>query len=106
MKKDGKYLYFTSTVDMDCVIERLDMESGECLRITDKGSVDFLDVKDGKLVCTAFTESRLEELYECKDGKLCQLTRLNDFVQDEYDVCTPEYIEVKGTLHGRSRDMC
>lgn len=96
MKKDGKYLYFTSTVDMDCIIERLDMESGECLRITDKGSVDFLDVKDGKLVCTAFTESRLEELYECKDGKLCQLTHLNDFVQDEYDVCTPEYIEVKG----------
>lgn len=101
---DGSWLYYTSTTDMDCIIERLNLETGEIQALTESGSVDFLDVRDGKLVCTAFTGVRLPEVYELRDGCLYQKTHLNDFVLEEYEISKPEYMEAAGSapwpIHG------
>lgn len=96
-KAEGGYLYYTSTVDMDCLIERIDLKTGEQERLTQYGAVDFLDVIDGKIVCVAMVENRLPELYEVVEGVFCQKTQFNDFVTETYEVSKPEYIESKGS---------
>lgn len=101
---DGDCLYYTSTVDMDCIIEKLNLHTGEQTRLTGAGSVDFLDVKDGQLVCTAFRGCRLPEIYTCnadastvEENLLAQRTHFNDFFEKEYEISVPEYIECHGS---------
>ena len=59
---------------------------------------------NGKIVCIAFVGNRLPELYEIKEKELEQLTHFNDWVEEEYEISTPEYIESKGSapweIHG------
>lgn len=94
---DGDYLYYTSTVDMEGIIERLNLLTGEQTRITKEGSVDFLDVKNGRLVCAASCGLLLPELYMLEENTLKQQTHLNDFIQEEYEISIPEYIESHGS---------
>lgn len=97
MVADGSRLYYTSTTEMDCIVECLDLESGKIRQLTENGSVDYLDARGGRLVCTAFTEMKLPEIYELTDGGLSQRTHLNDFILEEYEISRPEYIESKGS---------
>lgn len=103
-KIDGEYFYYTSTVDMSGILKRVQIETGEVEALTAKDSIDFIDVKDGKIVCTAFVENKLPEIYEIEDGEFHQLTHLNDWVEETYEIVTPEYIECKGSapwkIHG------
>lgn len=101
---DGDCLYYTSTVDMDGIIERLDLLTGEQVRLTGSGSVDFLDVKNGRLICIASCNYLLPELYTLEGNILKQCTHFNDFVHEEYEISIPEYIEAHGSspypIHG------
>lgn len=103
-KIDGDYFYYTSTVDMNAVLRRIHIPSGKMEEIKTKNSVEFLDVKNGKIVCTAFEGNKLLELYEIEDGEFHQLTHFNDWIAEEYEISTPEYIEVEGSapwkIHG------
>ncbi len=94
---DGDYLYYTSTVEMAGIIERLNLLTGEQTRLTKEGSVDFLDVKNGRLVCVSSCGCLLPELYILEEDSLKQKTHLNDFIQEEYKISVPEYIESQGS---------
>lgn len=96
-KVDGEYIYYTSTVDMDCIIERIHIPTGKQEKVTQTGSVDFIDVKDGNIVCVAFLGDRLPEVYMVENGTLCKKTHLNDHILEEYKISEPEYIESKGS---------
>ncbi|WP_236882412.1 S9 family peptidase [Clostridioides difficile] len=96
-KVDGEYIYYTSTVDMDCIIERIHIPTGKQEKVTQTGSVDFIDVKDGNIVCVAFLGDRLPEVYTVENGTLCKKTHLNDHILEEYKISEPEYIESKGS---------
>lgn len=96
-KVDGEYIYYTSTVDMDCIIERIHIPTGKQEKVTQTGSVDFIDVKDSNIVCVAFLGDRLPEVYTVENGTLCKKTHLNDHILEEYKISEPEYIESKGS---------
>ncbi len=96
-KVDGEYIYYTSTVDMDCIIERIHIPTGKQEKVTQTGSVDFIDVKDGNIVCSSFLGDRLPEVYTVENGTLCKKTHLNDHILEEYKISEPEYIESKGS---------
>lgn len=97
MKIDGEYLYYTSTVEMNCILQRMELQTGKLEKVTTDGAVDFIDVQDKKVVCVAFVGNRLPELYEVKQGEYIQLTHFNDWIEQEYEISTPEYIESKGS---------
>lgn len=122
--KNGVYLYDTAAKKSSCLLEPgrylikgfdlyqdkavLNLTDGESYGNGQNGDFYTIDIqtKEQKLLLshehhcvgnTVTTDVKLGGGQTMKkDGKLCQLTHLNDFVQDEYDVCTPEYIEVKG----------
>ncbi len=96
-KVDGEYIYYTSTVDMDCIIERIHIPTGKQEKVTQTGSVDFIDVKDGNIVCVGCLGNGLPEVYTVENGTLCKKTHLNDHILEEYKISVPEYIESKGS---------
>nr|UWI50394.1 S9 family peptidase [Clostridioides difficile] len=96
-KVDGEYIYYTSTVNMDCIIERIHIPTGEQEKVTKTGSVDFIDVKDGNIVCVACTGNQLPEIYTVENEILCQKTYLNEHILQEYKISEPEYMESKGS---------
>ncbi|MDO5716267.1 MAG: S9 family peptidase [Tissierellia bacterium] len=99
---DGKYFYFISTKEYNCQLFRLDKDLELKQVTTIEGSVDSIDVKDGKIISVALTEQKLQELYEIKDGNLHQISQINDGLKEKY-VAKPQEItwEKDGyTYHG------
>ena len=57
------------------------------------GTVDCFDVApDGELLYVAMRGDRLQELYACKDGAERRLTSMNEWVQQERALSTPEVL--------------
>lgn len=89
---DGDYFYFTSTIKYACELFRLDKDLNlEQLTMTN-GSIDSIDVCDGKIYSIALIDQELQEVYEIKNGELNSLTKMNTELEGKY-VAKPNLIE-------------
>lgn len=88
-KVDGAYFYFITTEWDSSYLNRID-KNGKIERVTEaKGSVDFYDVLDGRVVIAALRDMRPQELYLVEGHEETRLTHHNDVI-DEYEVFYPE----------------
>ena len=97
MKIDRDQLYFTSTVNMDARVEAIDLKTRESRYLTENGAVDFLDVKNGRIMLAGFFGDSPEELYCLEDGSLRRMTHFNQEIEAQYAVSTPEFLRAKST---------
>jgi len=81
MAVDKGYLYFISTQGYNSYLNRIDAAGNIERVITNNGSVDDFDVKDGEVVFAGFRDLKLQELYELKDGIENPITHFNDWMQ-------------------------
>lgn len=98
IKVDGEYIYYIFIVDMDCIIERIYILIGKQEKVIQIGLVDFIDVKDGNIVCVGCLGNGLLEVYIVENGILCKKIYLNDYILEEYKIFVLEYIELKGSF--------
>lgn len=90
-KVDGKYLYFVTTEGSSSYINRIDI-TGNITKLTDaNGSIDGLDVVDGKINFIGLRGLKLQELYSLQDEEI-QLTSFNSWINDERRLSVPERI--------------
>ena len=88
LRMDGDTAYFISTRFDDARLFKL--EAGKISPvITEPGSVDFFDVRDGKLLYAALHHMKAQEIYNEK-GK--QLTRFNEAPLKDRYVAQPEVL--------------
>lgn len=90
---NDKY-YFISTQRIDTYLCSIDKEGNIEKEIPLAGSIEGFAVGKDAFYTVSFRGDKLEEVYEYKDGDERQLTHFNDFVQKEYEISTPEYIEI------------
>ena len=91
LKLDGGKLYYTSSEDSDCFLHWIMKDGARSGSLTQPGSVDCFDVKDGKVVMVAMRGNCLPELYSLSEnGEEKQLTHFNDWVFQDYAVSTPK----------------
>ena len=91
LKLDGGKLYYTSSEDSDCFLHWIMKDGARSGSLTQPGSVDCFDVKDGKVVMVAMRGNCLPELYSLSEnGEEKQLTHFNDWVVQDYAVSTPK----------------
>ncbi len=89
-KVDGDYLYFVTTEWSSSHLNRIDV-TGKIEKLTNKsGSVDGLDVQNGKIVFVGMRDLKLQEIYLLSNGKEIQLTFLNEWVVKERTLSKPE----------------
>jgi dipeptidyl aminopeptidase/acylaminoacyl peptidase len=95
MMMDKEYLYFITTEGDSSHLNRVNSEGKIEKVISTCGSVDGYAVKNGKLVFIGLRESKLQELYELKNGKEIQITNFNEWVQREKKIASLESISVE-----------
>lgn len=92
---DGKYLYFVTTEGEYSFANRIDKE-GNIERLSDvKGTVDGLDVSNGKLNFIGLRELQLQEIYTLKDKEEVQMTTINKWLVSEKTLSSPEKLSFK-----------
>ena len=91
---DGNDLYYVTVVDTYSVMRKFSGEGLETV-LTATGSVDHIDVKNGKILATRVAEDKLPELYEVKNGSLVQITRFNEELFTGRLIAKPERLSVK-----------
>lgn len=86
---DGQFYYFMTTEGGSSYLNSINKE-GTINRISkNEGSVDFFDVNNGKIVCCALREQKLQELYLIDGDEEKALTVQNKSLE-EYEVKKPE----------------
>ncbi|WIV13819.1 S9 family peptidase [Proteiniborus sp. MB09-C3] len=90
MKIDGKYLYFVTTEWDSSFINRIDLNGNIEKLSAGKGSIDGLEVLDGKIHFIGLRGLKLQELYSLEGEQEIQLTHFNDWVLEEKKVSAPE----------------
>lgn len=89
IKVDGEHLYFTTTEGSSSFINRVDIY-GNVVKITkDIGSIDGLDVVDGKIYFIGLRDMKLQEIYSQSNDE-AQLTTFNSWIMKEKTLSTPE----------------
>lgn len=89
-KVDGGFLYFVTTEGDSSFIKKIDI-GGNIKKLTfRKGSIDSIDVVDGKLQFIGLRSLRLQEVYKVEDKKEFQITDLNQWVMDSKTLSIPE----------------
>lgn len=95
MTIDGDYLYFVTTEGDSSFINRINRE-GNMEKLTNKkGSIDGLDVIDGKINFIGLRSLKLQELYTLKDEEEIQLTTFNQWVMNKRKLSIPEKLTFK-----------
>lgn len=89
---DGDYFYFTSTIKYACELFRLDKDLNQEQLTRTNGSIDSIDVCDGKIYSIALIDQELQEVYEIKSGELNCLTKMNTELEGKY-VAKPNLVE-------------
>ncbi len=93
--KDGKYLYFITTEFNSSYLNRIDI-AGNIEKLTEvSGSIDCFDIKNGNVMAIAMREQKLQEIYSLKEGQEVQLSKFNEWTQEELKVVKPERLVVR-----------
>ena len=91
LKLDDDKLYYVTGEDDESYLRWIMKDGARSERLTQPGSVDCFDAKDGKVVMVAMRGDRLPELYCLSEGgEETQLTHFNDWVVEDYAVSTPK----------------
>ena len=93
MKPAGERLYFTNTRDHYTYLRFFGPDGKWSEDLTPDGTCDAFDIHGKNFCYTGFFGNRLSEIYE--NG--VQLTHLNEFVQEEYSISTPEILHFTDT---------
>ena len=93
MKPAGERLYFTNTRDHYTYLRFFGPDGKWSEDLTPDGTCDAFDIHGENFCYTGFFGNRLSEIYE--NG--VQLTHLNEFVQEEYSISTPEILHFTDT---------
>ncbi|AEH51613.1 S9 family peptidase [Pseudothermotoga thermarum] len=89
-KVDGDYLYFVTTEWSSSHLNRIDI-TGKIEKLTNKsGSVDGLDVQNGKIAFVGMRDLKLQEVYLLSKDEEIQLTFFNEWVVKERTLSKPE----------------
>ena len=92
---DGDYLYFVTTEGDSSFVNRINID-GEIEKLTNKkGSIDGLDVANGKVNFIGLRSLKLQELYSLKNKDETQLTHFNQWVMEERRLSIPEKLTFK-----------
>lgn len=95
MTVDGEYLYFVTTEGDSSFINRINRD-GNIEKITyKKGSIDGLDVINGRVNFIGLRSLRLQELYTLRQRNEIQLTNFNQWVMKERKLSIPEKLTFK-----------
>ncbi len=92
---DGGYLYFTATDRYNANLYRMDKEGNIVLMIGRDGAIDSFDVKEGRILYTAFRGLKIAELYRQENGGEVQVTEFNEWLHNERALSRPEKLEVE-----------
>ncbi len=93
--RDSKYLYFITTEIDSSYINRINID-GNIEKISfNKGSVDCFDVKNGSILFIGLRNQKLQEIYSLKDGSECEISKFNQWINDELKISKPERVEVE-----------
>lgn len=100
VKLAGDKWYFVTTDCESAYLRYMTLDGEISGNLTPEGSVDSFDVWGDHIVTCGLHGNRLAELY--LDGE--QVTHLNDGLEEEYDIRTPEYFEFTNSdgvsIHG------
>lgn len=92
MRTDGEDLYFIATVEQHAHVYKMAKDGTLAPVITRPGSVDALDVKDGKVYTIGLHDMRAQELYDANE----RLTSHNENVPEPQPVETFRFVS-RGT---------
>ena len=93
--RDSKYLYFITTEIDSSYINRINID-GNIEKISfNKGSVDCFDIKNGNILFIGLRNQKLQEIYSLKDDIECEISKFNQWIQDELKISKPERVEVE-----------
>lgn len=93
--KDGEYLYFITTEVNSSYINRIDVK-GNVEKVTKlKGSIDCFDVNNGNIYAIAMRGQKLQEIYSINNNEEVQISKFNQWVQQELKTSQPERVEVE-----------
>lgn len=87
-------VYFLTTEYHNTVLYSIDVNGKVEPVIKTEGTVDSFSINDHSLLFITLRENRLQEVYMLSDGREIRLTHLNDWVNTERTVVTPEYLKV------------
>ncbi len=85
---DGEYFYYTTAEDTSAVLRRFGPGGLETL-VKTGGTIDYITVAGGRIVCSRVGETVLSELYEIRDGAFVPLTCLNEKMNTEREISAP-----------------
>lgn len=91
--RDGNYLYFTTTEIDSSYINRIDINGNIEKVSSTRGSIDSFDVKSGNILFIGLREQKLQEIYSLKDGNESEISKFNQWIQDELKISRPERVE-------------
>lgn len=95
MTVDGEYLYFVTTEGDSSFVNRINSQ-GHIEKLTNKkGSIDGLDVVNGKVNFIGLRSLKLQEIYSLKNKDETQLTHFNQWVMEERKLSIPEKLTFK-----------
>ncbi len=101
-KVDGDFLYFLTTEGDSSNLKRINL-NGDIENLTESlGSIDGIDISDGKIQFIGLRNLKLQELYSL-NGEENQITHFNDWIYDKRSISKPEAIsfDTDGvTIHG------
>ncbi|MDR2899172.1 MAG: S9 family peptidase [Clostridiales bacterium] len=87
---DGDYYYFIYLNGYKADVYRCCLKSGKIENITNcGGSMDFFDMKDGKIIAGVMPPSNVQEIYSFADGKMEKISSFNDSVISNRKVSEP-----------------
>ncbi len=92
-KAENGRLYYVTSEDESCHIRWLDKTGKVSGFLTQPGSTDSFDIRDGKIVLCGMRGDKLCEIYALDEsGAERCLTHFNDWVGEEYAVSTPQEV--------------
>ena len=92
---DGQFLYFVTTEGDSSFINRINRE-GNIEKLTNKkGSIDGLDVINGRVYFIGLRSLKLQELYTVRQRNEIQLTHFNQWIMKERKLSIPEKLTFK-----------
>ncbi len=92
--KKGDRIYFTSTQGVNTYLFSIGKDGDIKKEIGDSGSVDGFQVGKEEFYLVAMRGDRLQEVYKHNGKNEEKLTSLNEDIVEEYEISTPEYVEI------------
>lgn len=91
----GDYLYFVTTEGSSSFLNKIDM-NGNIEKITTcEGSVDGISISEGNVLYIGMKPNKLQELFKKEKDTITQMTKVNEWVQEEREISCPEKITVE-----------